>query len=55
MIRNGLYLLTAVAIYGVDVEVGVFLILRDGKIHGGDSTYITRGRMTAQMANGRAK
>ena len=37
MIKNGLYLLTAVAIDGVDVEVGGVLILRDGKLHGGDS------------------
>jgi hypothetical protein len=37
MIKNGLYSLTAVAIDGVDVEVGGVLILRDGKLHGGDS------------------
>ena len=37
MIRNGLYSLIAVAIDGVDVEVGGVLILRDGQIHGGDS------------------
>jgi hypothetical protein len=59
MIRNGLYLLTAVAIDGVDVEVGGVLILRDGKIHGGDSyVYYTgtydcsdgkwKGEMTSQ-------
>jgi len=37
MTRNGLYSLTAVAIDGVDVEVGGVLILRDGKLHGGNS------------------
>jgi hypothetical protein len=37
MIKNGLYSLTAVAIDGVDVEVGGVLILRDGKLQGGDS------------------
>ena len=37
MIRNGLYSLIAVAIDGVDVEVGGVMILRDGQIHGGDS------------------
>jgi T3SS negative regulator,GrlR len=37
MIKNGLYSLTAVALDGVDVEVGGVLILRDGKLHGGDS------------------
>ena len=29
--------MAAVAIDGVDVEVGGILILRDGKLHGGDS------------------
>jgi hypothetical protein len=33
----GLYSLTAVAIDGVDVEVGGVLILRDGKLQDGDS------------------
>ena len=37
MITNGLYSLAALAIDGVDVEVGGILILRDGKIYGGDS------------------
>ena len=37
MIKNGLYSLTAVAIDGVDVEVGGVLMLRDGKLQGGDS------------------
>jgi hypothetical protein len=36
MIKNGLYSLAAVAIDGVDVEVGGVLILHDGKLHGGD-------------------
>ena len=37
MMKNGLYSLAAVAIDGVDVEVGGVLILRDGKMLGGDS------------------
>ena len=37
MIKNGLYSLAAVAVDGVDVEVGGVLILHDGKLHGGDS------------------
>jgi hypothetical protein len=37
MISNGLYSLIAVAIDGVDVEVGGVLILRGGQLHGGDS------------------
>ncbi len=37
MIKSGLYSLTAVAIDGLDVEVGGVLILHDGKLHGGDS------------------
>jgi hypothetical protein len=37
MIKNGLYSLIAVAIDGVDVEVGGVLMLRDGKLQGGDS------------------
>jgi hypothetical protein len=37
MIRNGLYSLAAVAIDGMDVEVGGVPILRDGEIRGGDS------------------
>ena len=59
MIKNGLYSLIAVAIDGVDVEVGGVLILRDGQIHGGDSfvfytgTYDSsegkwKGEMTSQ-------
>ena len=37
MIKNGLYSLTAVAIDEVDVEVGGVLMVRDGKLFGGDS------------------
>jgi hypothetical protein len=37
VIRNGMYSLAAVALDGADVEVGGVLILRDGKIFGGDS------------------
>ena len=37
MIRNGIYSLIALAIDGVDVEVGGVLILLDGKMYGGDS------------------
>jgi hypothetical protein len=37
MIKNGLYSLTAVAIDGADVEVGGVLMVRDGKLFGGDS------------------
>ena len=37
MMKNGLYSLAAVAIDGVDVEVGGVLILQDGKMLGGDS------------------
>ena len=37
MIKNGLYSLAAVAVDGVDVEVGGVLILHDGKLQGGDA------------------
>ena len=37
MIKNRLYSLSAVALDGVDVEVGGVLMLRDGKLRGGDS------------------
>jgi hypothetical protein len=37
MLKNGLYSLMALAIDGADVEVGGVLILRDGKVYGGDS------------------
>ena len=36
MIKNGLYSLTAVALDGVGVEVGGVLMLRDGKLQGGE-------------------
>ena len=56
MIKNGLYSLAAVAIDGVDVEVGGSLIVRDGKLHGGDSyvfytgTYnCSDGKWTGEM------
>jgi hypothetical protein len=37
MLKNGLYSLIALAIDGADIEVGGVLILRDGKVFGGDS------------------
>lgn len=37
MLKNGLYSLIALAIDGPDIEVGGVLILRGGKVHGGDS------------------
>jgi hypothetical protein len=37
MIKNGIYSLAAVAVDGIDVEVGGVLILQDGKLLGGDS------------------
>ena len=56
MIRNGLYLLTAVAVDGEDVEVGGVLILHDGKLYGGNSyvfytgTYdCSDGKWTGEM------
>ena len=56
MIKNGLYSLAAVAIDGVDVEVGGILIVRDGKLHGGDfyvfytGTYnCSDGKWTGEM------
>ncbi len=54
MIRNGLYSLIAVAIDGVDVEVGGVLILCDGQIHG-DSLRFTRGPTTVPKVGGKAK
>ena len=44
MIRNGIYSLIALAIDGVDVEVGGVLILLDGKMYGGDS-YVLRWKV----------
>ena len=43
MIGNGIYSLIALAIDGVDVEVGGVLILLDGKIYGGDSYVFYEG------------
>ena len=43
MIRNGLYSLIAVAIDGLDIEVGGVLILRDGQIHGSNSYRFLHG------------
>ena len=37
MIKNGLYSLSATAHDGMAEEVGGVLILRDGKLHGGDA------------------
>ena len=58
MIRNGLYSLAAVAVDGVDVEVGGVLILHDGKFHGGDAyVYYTGtydcfdGKWTGEMVS----
>src|ERR1043165_7460256 len=53
MIRNGLDSLIAVAIDGMDVEVGGVLILRDGHIHGGDSFVFYTG--THDSSDGRWK
>jgi len=55
MIKNGLYSLAAVAIDGVDVEVGGILIVRDGKLHGGDSYVFYTGTYNVPMASGRVK
>ena len=51
MIKNGLYLLTAVAIDGVDVEVGGVLILHDGKLYGGDSYVFYTGTYDCSDGN----
>ena len=42
MISNGIYSLIALAIDGVDVEVGGVLILLDGKMYGGDPRLLRR-------------
>ena len=55
MIKNGLYSLAAVAIDGVDVEVGGVLILRDGKLHGGDSYVFYTGTYDCSDGSGRVK
>ena len=51
MIRNGIYSLAAVSIDGVDVEAGGVLILRDGRILGGDSYVYYTG--TYECADGK--
>ena len=53
MMKNGLYSLAAVAIDGVDVEVGGVLILRDGKVLGGDSYVYYTG--TYECSDGKWK
>ena len=53
MIKNGLYSLAAVAVDGVDVEVGGVLILQDGKLHGGDSYVYYTG--TYECSDGKWK
>jgi hypothetical protein len=37
VIKNGIYVLNALASDGAGLDAGGVLILRDGKIHGGDS------------------
>ena len=53
MIKNGLYSLAAVAVDGIDVEVGGVLILQDGKLHGGDSYVYYTG--TYECSDGKWK
>ena len=53
MIKNGLYSLAAVAVDGVDVEVGGVLILQDGKLHGGNSYVYYTG--TYECSDGKWK
>jgi hypothetical protein len=43
MIKNGLYSMPAVPLDGADVEVGGVLVLRDGKVFGGDSFVFYNG------------
>jgi hypothetical protein len=56
MIKNGIYVLTALATEGAGLDAGGVLILRDGKIHGGDSyvyyvgTYTcSKGKWSGQL------
>jgi len=35
MLKNGIYVLTALAIDGAGIDVSGVLILHDGKVHGG--------------------
>ena len=51
MLKNGLYSLIALAIDGPDIEVGGVLILRDGKICGGNSFVFYTG--TYEDSDGR--
>ena len=53
MIKNGIYSLAAVALDGVDVEVGGVLILHDGKLLGGDSYVYYTG--TYESSDGKWK
>jgi hypothetical protein len=53
MIKNGLYSLAAVAVDGVDVEVGGVLILHDSKLHGGDAYVYYTG--TCDCSDGKWK
>jgi hypothetical protein len=53
MIKNGIYSLAAVALDGVDVEVGGVLILHDGKLLGGDSYVYYTG--TYECSDGKWK
>ena len=56
MIKNGIYVLTALATEGAGLDAAGVLILRDGKIHGGDSyvyyvgTYTcSKGKWSGQL------
>jgi hypothetical protein len=58
MIKNGIYVLTALATDGAGLDAGGVLILRDGKLHGGDSyvyyvgTYTcSKGTWSGQMVS----
>src|SRR5882757_7561202 len=53
MMKNGLYSLAAVAIDGVDVEVGGVLILQDGRLLGGGSYVYYTG--TYECSDGKWK
>ena len=55
MITNGLCSLVALAIDSDDVEVGSILILRDGKIYGGDFLVFSPEPTTVSVASGRVK
>jgi hypothetical protein len=55
MIKNGLYSLAAVALDGVDVEVGGVLILHDASCMEATPTSITPGPTTVPMASGKVK